>query len=186
MSIVAHFRQNPIRQMASSPYSMFFTRPQNDLLLWLESSNNDRKRCDIEEFDIDKYLPPYQRDGDKWNIEMKKNFILNTLKGYKTNIILATNPDRDDKYIILDGQQRLRTIKEFLTNQFDIDILGEKYFYKDIKEEVKKINVYLGYYTLMLDSEIEEVKLYIDMNENITHSKDDIDRAKEYLKTLKG
>jgi hypothetical protein len=168
------------------PNSMAFTRPQNDLLLWLDSSNNDRKKCGIEDFDIDKYLPPYQRNGDKWTIEMKRNFILNTLKGYKTNIILATNPDRDDKYIILDGQQRLRAIREFLTNKLEIDILGGKYLYADIKDEVKKINVYLGYYTLMLDSEIEEVKLYIDMNENITHSKSDIDRAKKYLKAIGG
>jgi hypothetical protein len=178
--IVNHFRLSPIRQMSS----MSFARPHNDLLLWLESDEEDMKRCSIEYFDIDKYLPLYQRDGDKWTIDMKRKFIFNILKGYKTNIILATNPSRNDKYIILDGQQRLKAIKEFLTDKFDISILGKNYFYSQIKEEIKKVNVCIGYYTLRLNSEIEEVELYIDMNENITHSTYDIDIAKKYLEKL--
>jgi uncharacterized protein with ParB-like and HNH nuclease domain len=187
--IVETFRKNPIRQMSSMPNSASFVSIHQELLLWVDA-DIENTRVEVEDFNINKYLPPYQRDGNIWTTEMKEKFIKNTLKGYKTNIILATNPNRQNKegienYIILDGQQRLRSILGFLKNEFTINIDGIDYFYKEIKEEVKQINIHIGYYTLKLKDEVEEVELYIDMNENITHSKEDIERAKEYLERLK-
>ena len=182
--LIKEFRNSCFNQMSSLPASMRFQGVHQELLVYLDYQLSEKVGYvfPIEDFEIPKYIPPYQRSNDKWTMEMKVKFIENVLRGVKTNIIICSYGDNEDA-IILDGQQRLTAIKEFLTNKFPI--LDGKYFYKDIKEEVKRLAVTIGFYALNAKDEEEAVKFYIDMNENITHSKEDIIKAKKYLRTLK-
>lgn len=80
---------------------------------------------------------------------------------------------------ILDGLQRITAIHEFITG--NIKAFGKTF--AELKE-VRLISnvrcrVKLNIYTFPNDD--EAINFYIAMNENITHSKQDIDKAKKYL-----
>jgi hypothetical protein len=59
------------------------------------------------------YAPPFQR-GYVWNIKEGSRFIESLLLGLPVpGIFLAKEPD-SNKFLIIDGQQRLRTLQFFL------------------------------------------------------------------------
>lgn len=185
--LVQVFRNSCFRQM-TNPSSMRFQRFNQEMLTYVDYEKADELdskniRQNIEDFNIQDYVPEYQRGPDKWSLDMKQKFIINTLKGVKTTIILCRHSESENA-VILDGQQRLTALKGFLTNEFSINIDSEDYFYRDIIEEVKQMAVYVGMSIITAKDEKEEVQFYIDMNENITHSKEDIQIAKDYLKCL--
>ena len=180
-NLVNYFRNSCFRQMQSSPTSTRLTRFNWELLVRLDIEEYERNsRQPIEDFDIQKYVPPFQRSNDKWTRDMQIKFVENVLKGVTSTIILC-EVKGELNAVILDGQQRLTALKAFLCNEFPI--LG-KFYYRDIEEEVKHIASNIHYRVITAESEKEMVQFYIDMNENITHSKEDIDKAKRYLEKL--
>jgi len=130
----------------------------------------------INDFNIQDYIPKYQRSNDKWSMDMKEKFISNLLKGVKTSIILVRYNEHEDA-MILDGQQRLTAIQDFMLDK----ILVDGFKYSEIKEDVKKLSINFGFHILTAKDEQEAIQFYIDMNENITHSKEDINKAKKLL-----
>jgi len=180
--IVNYFRNSCFRQMQSGAYSTNITRFNWELLIRLDYEEYERVgRQPIEDFDIQKYIPPFQRTNDKWTRDMQIKFIENILKGVTSTIILC-EVEGNENAIILDGQQRLTALKAFLCNEFPI--LG-KFYYKDIKEEIKMVSANIYYRVIVAKDKAEMIQFYIDMNENITHSKEDIDKAKRYLEAIK-
>jgi len=132
--------------------------------------------------DYKKFIPKFQRDNDKWNKKMQISYVENILKGLDSSILLYTLSKSDypsEKYI-LDGLQRLTAISLFANNQ--LEVFG-KFLYSDIIHDIDSM-VRLNFKMFRFDTEIEAVKFYILMNENISHSKKDIQRAKDYLDSL--
>lgn len=137
--------------------------------------------ADIELNRVFEAVPNFQRDNDKWNSDMKSSFIQNILMGCKTDLFLYEVGDKgmiDCK--ILDGLQRITAIYDFLNN--DVLAFGKYY------DELKTIHALIGFrdvvfnlHVFNFDSEREAIQYYIDINENITHSQEDIARAKYFL-----
>ena len=132
--------------------------------------------------------PAFQRDNDKWTPDMQSKFIESLLQGYKTTLMFYEIVPDDKMALrcemkIIDGLQRLTAIHAFITGK----ILAFGWGYEEVisnrSVSTSLLTVKLQAYSF--SSEIEAVEFYIDMNENMTHSKTDILRAKKYLAKLK-
>jgi len=84
----------------------------------------------------------------------------------------------DSDYKIIDGLQRTTAILDFLDGRFKI---FDKFSFADFGETLGSFDskLILNMYTFENWKEIG--KFYIDMNENITHSKADIQKAKDWF-----
>jgi len=120
--------------------------------------------------------PEFQRDNNKWTPSMKQKFIENLLSGAKTELLFFNlNENEDSK--ILDGLQRTTAIVDF----FNDKVKPFGYSFNELKEKLNhfRTDITIRIYTF---NNIAEVgKFYIDMNENITHSQEDILKAKNYF-----
>ena len=155
-----------------------------------EGSNNGTGfTLDQEPKRIFECVPAFQRDNDKWTEEMQVSFILNLLSGCPTVLMfyeVAKSVDTREQDLtsckLIDGLQRLTAIYRFLTNE--IKVLG--YTYQELTDNrvmvLNRITVKISNYAFQ--SEIEAVQFYISMNENISHSKEDIGKARAYLAEL--
>jgi len=127
------------------------------------------------------FVPNFQRDNDKWTKKMQVSFVENFLMGFESSIFLFYAGEQEfPKWEILDGLQRLTALSLFLDNK--LKILG-RYYYNDIKTEINDM-VQLQIRLYRFDTEKDAVNFYISMNENISHSKKDIKKAKDYLISL--
>ncbi|WP_152633381.1 DUF262 domain-containing protein [Aliarcobacter butzleri] len=132
----------------------------------------------------EKYIPEFQRSNDKWTKKMQVKFIENLITGCVTQISLYTTTDKEfPKWFILDGLQRLTAFNLFITNQ--LKVFGDL-TYDDVKDNISGETNPIEFKLYRFNNEIEAVEFYIAINENITHSKKDIQRAKDYLDKLKG
>lgn len=102
--------------------------------------NHNRK------YDFDVYLEKYkinlQRDY-VWEHFQQQEFIFSILfeKPLESVVVVQhtfdyTNRSNSVNYVI-DGKQRLLTIKKFLKNEFSITINGKEYYYSDFDEKLK-------------------------------------------------
>ena len=81
--------------------------------------------------------PEFQRERGIWNTKKKKLLIDSIMKGWKIPKIYLNNSSGEE-YEIIDGQQRIYTILEFLANGFKINMEGNnKVFFKDLKDDFK-------------------------------------------------
>ncbi|HFU74987.1 MAG TPA: DUF262 domain-containing protein [Arcobacter sp.] len=145
-----------------------------------ERDDSYHKNCDDAELNkqwIDRVTPGFQRDNKKWNGKMKRKFIENILQGVKVEIMFFRMNEHDDAQII-DGLQRTTAILDFFTGK--VKPFG--FSYAELKDYLSAFvthNLSIKIYTF---DEWEEVgRFYIDMNENITHSTSDIQKAKEWF-----
>src|SRR5260370_25472512 len=73
--------------------------------------------------------PPYQRNP-VWQQEQKAYLIDSILRGYPVpELYLQTTVSAtgEEQHIIVDGQQRVRSCLEFISNQFTLDDDSDKY-----------------------------------------------------------
>ena len=139
--------------------------------------------CNEQIFSPENYIPEFQRSNDKWTKKMQIKFIENLITGCVTQISLYTTTDKEfPKWFILDGLQRLTAINLFITNQ--LKVFGNL-TYDDVKANINGETNPIEFKLYRFNNEIEAVEFYIAINENITHSKKDIQRAKDYLAKLK-
>ncbi|NEO44082.1 MAG: DUF262 domain-containing protein [Moorea sp. SIO4A3] len=85
------------------------------------------------------YIPDYQRDANQWNSKKKSLFIESILNKITIPGFLFCEDD-DRKYEVVDGQQRLNTIRIFANDEFSISddktikyILPYAYIYRGKK-----------------------------------------------------
>ena len=138
--------------------------------------------------DIFQAVPSFQRDNDKWTVEMQINFIEKIICGYRTSISLYELKSAEQTFSslddckILDGLQRITAIYKFLTGQ--IKAFGKTY--KELSDDriITATSVPINIKVFSFTSEEEAISFYIEINENITHSKADIDKAKKILATI--
>lgn len=154
----------------------------------IEFNNSDLYILDFFKKEIkENSIPVWQRNNDKWNQKMQISFIENIIKRATTNIIIGqislTN-EPTGKGVILDGLQRITAIQDFVNNKFNIfkseeNLEGFNYITLKNNKLIESKNFLIT--ILSFNSEEEMVKYYIDINENITHSTEDIQKAKKYL-----
>lgn len=95
-----------------------------------------------------KYLkvPDYQREETSWDDYRRNQLIDSILRNHQIPFLIWVNRDGDDDsvYYILDGLQRITTIRKFKNNEFSIIIPGKdgekdkEIFYKNIPENAKR------------------------------------------------
>ena len=125
---------------------------------------------------LERVTPKFQRANNKWTKAMKLKFIENLLSGAKTELLLFRFSEQEDAQII-DGLQRTTAIIDFFNGKVKPFGLTQK----EIGTSLNKFrtDVTIKIYTFKKWEEVG--KFYIDMNENITHSKKDIQKAKDWF-----
>lgn len=139
----------------------------------------------IEEID---FQPPYQRYGNVWNEDKRQLLIDSIINGYdlpKFYLHYITDYDNElnksgKTYAIIDGKQRLQTLKDFvenklkLSNEFvyeknpEFHIAGKKYQeialeYPDVKYDFDSFELDIVY---VITDEIERIEeLFFRLNE---------------------
>lgn len=112
-------------------------------------------------------IPNFQREGKAWQ-SLSKQLLLDTiLKGWKIPKVYLNNPKNQTIYEIVDGQQRIFTILEFLNNKFKMEISGERKNFKELSpQQQKTILDYLLDVEIIRDASDEEVaELYSRLQE---------------------
>ena len=143
------------------------------------SEDNTERTCDSEL--IKAMTPKFQRDNDKWKLERKIKFVENILAGYPTDIILFTvGNDIMSDCEIIDGQQRLTALDGWFKDEFPVH--GDIY-YSSLKhlKRAPFVDSRVSFVIHNFNSMADAVNFYIDINEGITHSQDDIERARSFL-----
>lgn len=103
------------------------------------------KKFDDYVIDYDIFLSngkPLQRDY-VWTLEQKRSFILSLLKeiNIPNMLVLLYNDDINKKseriFKIVDGKQRISTIRDFFNGCFGILFDDKEYFYNDLDDDTK-------------------------------------------------
>ncbi len=134
---------------------------------------------------FDLMIPGFQRDNDKWTTDMQIKFIENLFSGIDSIIMLGLVEKEENQGCycdsrIVDGFQRITAVIDYLEGKFPI--FEDIYYTKEEETFLRGVmNMKVRIYKFK--SEEEMVRFYIQMNENITHSKEDILKAKKYLST---
>ena len=69
------------------------------------------------DYDLD---APYQR-GSVWDIERRRELIKSFISGIPIGAVTISNTDRVDRpYRVVDGKQRIETLKQFVAGVFDV------------------------------------------------------------------
>lgn len=132
-------------------------------------------------------IPGFQRPS-VWTKEQKAALIRSILRGLPTGtyyINRSDNSELDD--LLFDGQQRFTAVQEFLDGSFPVTIEGEEFYWYNLPaRQLSQVENHLVQIVFTeFDTEEELVKFYIEMNENLSpHSKEEIQIASDYLKTL--
>ena len=133
-------------------------------------------------------IPGFQRDNNKWSTSMQVKFVENCLLGHITEILLYNTKEINDavglsRMWVLDGQQRLTALLMFLDGE--LKVFGG-YTVTTLREGFEPIlrgnSIKVKAYTFA--DEREAIDFYIAMNEGITHSPEDITKAREYRSGL--
>lgn len=102
-------------------------------------SPKHRKRT----YDFDVFLPDYGVKLQRpyvWESHQQKNFIVNVLLGKPIDEFIIVEDEDDDNNVVvlvIDGKQRLMTIRKFIHNQFPITVFGKDVYYDDFDTELK-------------------------------------------------
>lgn len=132
-------------------------------------------------------IPGFQRPS-VWTREQKASLIKSILRGLPTGtyyINRSDNAELDD--LLFDGQQRFTAVQEFLDGSFPVTLEGEEFYWYNLPpRQLSQVENHLVQIVFTeFDSDEELVKFYIEMNENLSpHSKEEIQIASDYLKTL--
>lgn len=182
--------QEILAEIKNSPFSMPCTHSSDVHLKRILLSMLDFMDVDSSEGikGIFKAVPAFQRDNDKWTQKMKHDFIKNIIKGFRTTLMMYEinpTPSRIDPLIdckILDGLQRVTAIYEFITGEFTV--FGKTYQELVDMDIITGTSIPVTVKIYSFPSESEVIKFYISMNENISHSKEDIKKAEDVLAAI--
>lgn len=140
-------------------------------------------------------IPDYQR-GLVWTKKQKQNLIMSILMGNPIgDFVFGRKLFRDSRgevsglrvdWTVIDGQQRLNAIKEFVGNKFPLP--DGKYFkdmkYWDVREFLSSYRINVLYITDLTYE--QEVEVYWNRNFGGTaHSRTELDRIKKLREELK-
>jgi hypothetical protein len=146
----------------------------SNMLLHTDYDNKDGDMKNYEWLNL--ITPEFQRSNNKWSHSMKVKFIENLLSGVKVELMFFRMNEQDDSKII-DGLQRTTALIDF----FEGRVKPFGYSYSELEKYIGHFpsNIAIKIYTF--DTWEEVGRFYIDMNENITHSSEDIQKAKDWF-----
>ncbi len=78
--------------------------------------------------------PPYQREF-VYNLDQSESVIHTVLRGYPLNVMYWVKTG-EDKYEVLDGQQRTLSIMKYLKHQFSITMNNRKYYWDSLPDDM--------------------------------------------------
>lgn len=178
------------QEIATSPFlkdgydvTLFFRRAIKGILHYTATPNSE------EISDVFKAVPDFQRSNDKWSVEMQQGFVKNVIKGFNTVVMLYEIKEDIEKYSeysdckIMDGLQRITAIHDFMKGKFKVMGLSYKELIDANIISFTSAPVRVTIYSFQNES--EAIEFYIEMNENITHSPEDIKKAKAALAAKK-
>lgn len=178
--------QNLAELLRNSPFAKSHGKQSFRLVdtfktLGLMLAETEKESDLVEQGHFERYVPDFQRTNDKWSEEMQVAFIENLMKGFSTTLTCYNLGGL--QHYILDGLQRITAIKAFLLG--DLKAFGLTY--QELVEKYgrgifKHSSVTILFYSF--ESEAEAVNFYIDLNKNIAHSQEDVDKAEKYLQQL--
>lgn len=183
-------KQEILDEIRNSPFSLPCSHSSDVHLKRLLKSilgfTNDGEDENIE--DVFKAVPSFQRDNDKWTVEMQHDFIKNIIKGLRTTIMLYEVNEDASKYnlltncYILDGLQRITAIYAFITGKFTV--FGKTYQEMLDESIISATSMPITLKIFSFPNESEVIKFYISMNKGMTHSNEDIKKAKDILDAI--
>lgn len=183
MNIIERLRSNT-RKSAFNKQGYRVTCEVGNLYRNLRFYSESKNENTPDNLIVQSMIPPFQRDNDKWGVDRKVKFVENIMCGYPTDIILfSVNSETKDDCGIIDGQQRLTAIDDWFNDKFPI--YGDIY-YSDLShlKRAPFVDCRVSFVIHDFKSMIDAVDFYIDINEGISHSSDDILRAKKYRDSL--
>lgn len=139
------------------------------------------------EFDNDELvIPEYQREL-VWSLENKQSFIKSIFnQNHLGNMMLREEKKKDKngktiglRYHLIDGQQRLDTLKEYISNVFAVSIDGDEVYFKALSQD--DVNSFMH---TVIDVDIimgeisfnDELDLYLAKNfAGVTHTQDELE-----------
>lgn len=139
------------------------------------------KQCKIEVINInakDLLMPEYQKlnkyfgDKRKWTTKQKNNFIESLFFGLFVQQLFIYEPNKQESFII-DGYNRIQTIKEFLNDEFPLEGLSKfnwQYNGKVFSRLNNSLKYHLEHYPIIINkikrrTSDENLKtLYINFN----------------------
>ena len=98
-------------------------------------------------YDFDVFLPKYGINLQRpyvWEYYQQNEFILSILLEKPIDSFIAIHHFKDSlnredcTVFVIDGKQRLLTIQKFIHNEFPIVVNGEKVYFKDFDDELKR------------------------------------------------
>lgn len=126
-------------------------------------------------------IPTFQRDNNKWNQEMQIKFVQNLLKGAETSILLFKTEEMQN-YQVIDGLQRLTALLAFIDGEFTI---FNGYAIEDLEDVLDSFDSRLTIALYDFEDWKAVGQFYIDINNGITHSPEDIQKAIDWFKKEK-
>ena len=96
--------------------------------------------------------PPYQREF-VYNDEQAEAVIQTVLKGFPLNVMYWVRVE-NDRYEVLDGQQRTLSVMQYLKHKFSIALDGKKYYWDALPDD--KYNAIMNYEFMVYICEGEE------------------------------
>jgi len=127
---------------------------------------------------LDNGVPNFQRSNDQWTEEMQIKFVENVVKGLVPTIQLYEIKGEELKLgcKILDGLQRVTALSFFIEGK--IKLFNNTISYIDIKDNILKgLSKTVIIEVFNFDNDNDAIDFYVEMNENITHSPEDIKKA---------
>ncbi|CDE59838.1 putative uncharacterized protein [Fusobacterium sp. CAG:439] len=139
------------------------------------------KQCKIEVINInakDLLMPEYQNlnkyfnDERKWTTKQKNNFIESLFFGLFVQQLFIYEPNKQESFII-DGYNRIQTIKEFLNDEFPLEGLSKfnwQYNGKVFSRLNESLKYHLKHYPIIINkikrktSDDNLKALYINFN----------------------
>jgi len=135
---------------------------------------------------IENYLaeitPAFQRSNDQWSESQQTLFVENILKGYKSTIILFTVEKAVSSQVI-DGLQRLTALMAFISGKIKVFGLYARE-YEPLM--LRKFGAHIRLNIIDFKTWQEVGDFYVEINEGITHSPADIQKAKDWFLNEKG
>lgn len=180
-------KQEIIDEIRNSAFSLSCTHVSDvHLKRFLKGLLVFTKYSDSDDIDnVFNAIPRFQRDNNKWSVEMQHDFIKNVIKGLRFHVTMYEvnkNPDKlgllSDCYI-LDGLQRITAIHAFITGKFTV--FGKTY--QELVDDliITGTSMPITIKVFSFTSEAEAINFYIDINKGMTHSNEDIERARKVL-----
>lgn len=97
-----------------------YTETTRRSISWLRRTNDDGRL---------EMSPPYQR-GPVWSAQQKSSLIETILLEYPIPEIYmqdVVTADGSERHVVVDGQQRIRAVLEFISDEYDISVKGSRW-----------------------------------------------------------